>query len=152
MLRPDTYVGSVEADEQEIWTVDEENNRMIEKRIKFVPALHKVMFVIVCECVAKTHTKLKKRFGFLCFLIICESKIFDEILVNAADNKQRDPRGMDTIRVDIDKETGRISVYNNGKGIPIKTHKEHNVYVPELIFGMLLTSSNYDVLFFCVFF
>lgn len=29
-------------------------------------------------------------------------KIFDEILVNAADNKQRDPK-MDTIKVDIDK-------------------------------------------------
>lgn len=28
-------------------------------------------------------------------------KIFDEILVNAADNKQRDPK-MDTIKVDID--------------------------------------------------
>ncbi len=28
-------------------------------------------------------------------------KIFDEILVNAADNKQRDP-SMDTIKVDID--------------------------------------------------
>ena len=28
-------------------------------------------------------------------------KIFDEILVNAADNKARDPR-MDTLRVDID--------------------------------------------------
>lgn len=28
-------------------------------------------------------------------------KIYDEILVNAADNKQRDP-GMDTIKVEID--------------------------------------------------
>lgn len=28
-------------------------------------------------------------------------KIFDEILVNAADNKQRDPK-MDVIKVDID--------------------------------------------------
>jgi DNA topoisomerase-2 len=29
-------------------------------------------------------------------------KIFDEILVNAADNKQRDPE-MDTIKITIDK-------------------------------------------------
>ena len=29
-------------------------------------------------------------------------KIFDEILVNAADNKQRDPK-MDTIKIDIDQ-------------------------------------------------
>ena len=37
-----------------------------------------------------------------------------------------------------------ISIWNNGKGIPIEIHKEYNIYVPELIFGHLLTSSNYD--------
>ncbi|KAJ3321673.1 DNA topoisomerase 2 [Boothiomyces sp. JEL0866] len=70
-------------------------------------------------------------------------KIFDEIIVNAADNKVRDP-SMDTIKVNIDKENNVISVYNNGKGIPIKIHAKEQVYVPELIFGHLLTSSNYD--------
>ncbi|KAG0090216.1 DNA topoisomerase 2 [Podila epicladia] len=70
-------------------------------------------------------------------------KIVDEIIVNAADNKIRDPT-MDTIKIDIDKEEGRISVYNNGKGIPVEIHKSEGVYVPELIFGHLLTSSNYD--------
>ncbi|KAJ3273863.1 DNA topoisomerase 2 [Terramyces sp. JEL0728] len=57
--------------------------------------------------------------------------------------KVRDP-GMDTIKVNIDKENNVISVYNNGKGIPIKIHAKEKVYVPELIFGHLLTSSNYD--------
>ncbi|KAJ3252865.1 DNA topoisomerase 2 [Boothiomyces macroporosus] len=51
---------------------------------------------------------------------------------------------MDTIKVSIDKENNVISVYNNGKGIPIKIHAKEQVYVPELIFGHLLTSSNYD--------
>jgi len=44
----------------------------------------------------------------------------------------------------IKPEEGLISVKNNGKGIPIKIHKQYNVYVPELIFGQLLTSSNYN--------
>ena len=55
----------------------------------------------------------------------------------------------------IDQKTGRISVWNNGRGIPIEMHKDHGCYVPELVFGMylcfftltsghLLTSSNYD--------
>ena len=70
-------------------------------------------------------------------------KIFDEILVNAADNYQRDHR-MDQLIVYIKPEEGLISVKNNGKGIPIKIHKQYNVYVPELIFGQLLTSSNYN--------
>jgi len=49
-------------------------------------------------------------------------KIFDEILVNAADNKQRDP-SMKVIKVAIDRENGQISVENDGAGIPIEIHK-----------------------------
>jgi DNA topoisomerase-2 len=51
---------------------------------------------------------------------------------------------MDTLRVNIDRENNRITVYNNGKGIPVQMHQKEQVYVPELIFGHLLTSSNYD--------
>ena len=40
-------------------------------------------------------------------------KIFDEILVNAADNKQRD-KAMDGLRVRIDPAANAISVWNNG--------------------------------------
>src|SRR5690349_5328860 len=43
-------------------------------------------------------------------------KIFDEILVNSADNKVRDPEGCNAIKVEINVETGEISVWNNGKG------------------------------------
>lgn len=70
-------------------------------------------------------------------------KIFDEILVNAADNKQRD-KNMNEMRVTIDREEGVISVRNNGRGIPIEMHDKEGIYIPEMIFGHLLTSSNYD--------
>ena len=70
-------------------------------------------------------------------------KIFDEVLVNAADNYQRD-RKMNLLKVEINAQEGFISVHNNGKGIPVSIHKEENIYVPELIFGHLLTGSNYD--------
>lgn len=53
-------------------------------------------------------------------------KIFDEILVNAADNKQRDP-DMDRMDVTIDPDDNTISVKNNGRGIPVEMHKEHKV-------------------------
>ncbi|XP_034948461.1 DNA topoisomerase 2 [Chelonus insularis] len=110
LLRPDTYIGSVEPVTEQMWIYDKEKEMMIQKEIKYVPGLY---------------------------------KIFDEILVNAADNKQRDPK-MDMIKIDIDSENNTISVWNNGKGIPVVIHKEENMYVPTMIFGHLLTSSNYD--------
>ncbi|KAK7059215.1 DNA topoisomerase 2 [Paramarasmius palmivorus] len=70
-------------------------------------------------------------------------KIVDEILVNAADNKINDS-SMDTIKIDINVEECSISVYNNGRGIPIEMHSQEKMYIPELIFGHLLSSSNYD--------
>lgn len=70
-------------------------------------------------------------------------KIFDEILVNANDHKVRDP-SMKKLRVSIDVAENRVTVKNDGNGIPIEMHKTEGVWVPELIFGHLLTSSNYD--------
>jgi DNA topoisomerase II len=70
-------------------------------------------------------------------------KIFDEIIVNAADNKQRDPN-MDKLDITISPNNNTIVVRNNGKGIPIVMHQEQKVYVPTLIFGHLLTGSNFD--------
>lgn len=48
-------------------------------------------------------------------------KIFDEIIVNAADNKQND-ENMSEIRVTYDRASGEVSVWNNGRGIPIEVH------------------------------
>ncbi|XP_063815858.1 DNA topoisomerase 2-alpha [Pseudophryne corroboree] len=109
LLRPDTYIGSVEPVTQQMWVHDEEEG-LNYREVTFVPGLY---------------------------------KIFDEILVNAADNKQRDPT-MSCIKVTIDPENNTVIVWNNGKGIPVVEHKVEKVYVPALIFGQLLTSSNYD--------
>ena len=70
-------------------------------------------------------------------------KIFDEIIVNAADNKQRNA-DMSEMHIDIKPEDNFVSVKNNGKGIPVKMHKDENCYVPTLIFGHLLTGSNFS--------
>uniref|UniRef100_H3DLE0 DNA topoisomerase 2 n=1 Tax=Tetraodon nigroviridis TaxID=99883 RepID=H3DLE0_TETNG len=109
LLRPDTYIGSVEPVTQQMWVFDEEVG-MNQREVTYVPGLY---------------------------------KIFDEILVNAADNKQRD-KNMTAIKITIDPESNTISIWNNGKGIPVVEHKDEKMYVPALIFGHLLTSSNYD--------
>lgn len=121
LLRPDTYVGSVEPLKEIMWIYQQDTTtaedgttttrgKMVQREISYVPGLY---------------------------------KIFDEILVNAADNKQRDKK-MTCIRVDINAETNTISVWNNGKGIPVVMHKDEKMFVPTMIFGHLLTSSNYN--------
>ncbi|XP_002737286.1 DNA topoisomerase 2-alpha [Saccoglossus kowalevskii] len=113
LLRPDTYIGSVEPLTQNMWVFDNDigdNGGLCYREITFVPGLY---------------------------------KIFDEILVNAADNKQRDAK-MDCIKITIDPDNNQISVWNNGKGIPVVEHQTEKVFVPTLIFGHLLTSSNYN--------
>ena len=50
---------------------------------------------------------------------------------------------MNLIKVDIDAASNTISVWNNGKGIPIEVHKEHNCFVPEMIFGKFLALLNF---------
>ncbi|XP_006746252.1 DNA topoisomerase 2-alpha [Leptonychotes weddellii] len=89
LLRPDTYIGSVELVTQQMWVYDEDIG-INYREVTFVPGLY---------------------------------KIFDEIL------------GV---------ENNLISIWNNGKGIPVVEHKVEKMYVPALIFGQLLTSSNYD--------
>ncbi|KAL4729566.1 DNA topoisomerase 2 [Fusarium chlamydosporum] len=110
LKRPDTYIGSVERTEQQLWVLNKETQLMEYKNVSFVPGLY---------------------------------KIFDEILVNAADNKQRDG-SMTYMKINIDREAGVISVENNGKGIPIVIHDKEKIYIPELIFGHLLAGSNFD--------
>eukprot|EP00586_Coscinodiscus_wailesii_P022889 CAMPEP_0172499578 /NCGR_PEP_ID=MMETSP1066-20121228/128235_1 /TAXON_ID=671091 /ORGANISM="Coscinodiscus wailesii, Strain CCMP2513" /LENGTH=1565 /DNA_ID=CAMNT_0013273369 /DNA_START=67 /DNA_END=4764 /DNA_ORIENTATION=+ len=110
LLRPDTYIGSVERLSQAMYVLNPETSRIVKRDITYTPGLY---------------------------------KIFDEILVNAADNKQRDPK-MDRMEITIDPEANIVSVKNNGKGIPVVVHKEHKCYVPTLIFGHLLTGSNFD--------
>ena len=70
-------------------------------------------------------------------------KIFDEILVNAADNTVKDKK-CNLIKVSINAATGVFEFMNNGSTIPVEIHKEQNMYVPEMIFGKLLTSGNYE--------
>lgn len=75
----------------------------------------------------------------------CE-RIFMEILSNAADNVNRSRRkGIDPGRIEILMNNSTISITNYGLPIPVEIHPEHGGYVPEMIFGSLLASSNYEI-------
>ena len=116
---PDTYIGSVDISNENRWIYNKEKDEMEWRSVQFCP-------------------------GFL--------KIFDEILVNALDHRVRmtgrvtsgtaDAQHVKHIDVTIGDKT--ISVRNDGDGIPVEVHSDSGVWAPELIFGHLLTSSNYD--------
>ncbi|PNH12566.1 DNA topoisomerase 2 [Tetrabaena socialis] len=119
LLRPGMYIGSVEPEVQRVWVYDTDTCKMCLRDVNYVPGLFKVA---------------------------------DEIIMNAVDHSVRlkRQRGVDKhhpvkrICVSINKETGIISVENDGDGIPVQLHAEEGVHVPELIFGHMLTSANYD--------
>lgn len=73
-------------------------------------------------------------------------RLFLEVLANAGDNvyRSRDEFKVDAGQIEILMDTTTISVKNGGVPIPVEIHPKHQIYTPELIFGHLLTSSNYN--------
>lgn len=72
-------------------------------------------------------------------------RLYLEILSNGGDNVDRSRKaGVDAGIIEVLMNEHTISIKNNGVPIPVELHPEHGVYVPEMILGMLLTSSNYD--------
>ena len=115
---PDTYIGSVEEIDSEQWVI--EGDRIVEKNIKYIPGLF---------------------------------KLFDEGIVNCRDhvvrmlqaiaNGQQNALPVTNIEITIDTE-GTITMLNDGNGIDVAEHPEHKIWIPEMIFGHLRTSTNYD--------
>ena len=68
-------------------------------------------------------------------------KIVDELIVNSYDQSLRDET-LENISVDIN--TDSFTIFNDGIGIDVVKHPTHQIYIPELIFGNLLTSTNYN--------
>ena len=117
---PDTYVGSTDTHEESRWVFDSTSGKMVRRLIAFNPGFY---------------------------------KIFDEILVNARDALVRSAdAGRTPIRhidITITEDSAAttpftITVENDGDGIPVEMHAVEKVWAPELIFGHLLTSGNYD--------
>ena len=74
-------------------------------------------------------------------------RIFIEALSNAIDNYQRSKKTKTPskmIKININEDTGETSVWNDGQGITIEIHPEEKMYNHTLIFGHLLSGSNYD--------
>jgi len=74
-------------------------------------------------------------------------RIFIEPLSNAIDNVERSrntENPQTKIKVNINSETGETSIWNDGDIVPIELNEEEGCYNHSMIFGQLLTGSNYD--------
>jgi len=137
LQRPDMYIGTVEPVTDRLWLLDD-TSAHFGGRPKGGAASASAA---AAEAVAASAPRMVERDATY---VPGLYKIFDELLVNASDNYQRDPKHTTMIKVEIDVGRNRISVYNNGEGIPVQMHATERMWVPELIFGHLLTSSNFD--------
>jgi DNA topoisomerase-2 len=117
---PDTYIGSVENVDSDVWIMNETNDKIIEKNISYIPGLF---------------------------------KLFDEGIVNCRDHVVRMQTKLDAnvenslpvTYIDIAiQDDGTIVMINDGNGIDVVQHPEYKTWVPELIFGHLRTSTNYN--------
>ena len=74
-------------------------------------------------------------------------KLVDELLVNAHDQvvRLRSRQSTNPVKViEIACTPHAFSIKNDGEPIDVAEHPEHKTWIPQMIFGELLTSTNYD--------
>lgn len=119
---PDTYIGSVENVDAHMWLLNDDNTKIYEKNIIYISGLF---------------------------------KLFDEGIVNCRDHVVRQQTALEhngpsqsllpVTHIDITvQEDGTITMLNDGNGIDVAKHPEYDLWIPEMIFGHLRTSTNYD--------
>ena len=114
---PDTYIGSVENVDASLWVFDEATQKIVLRTIEYIPGLY---------------------------------KLFDEGIVNCRDHVIRmlqstseHAKPVSYIETSI-SEDGTITMTNDGNGIDVAKHPEYDLWIPEMIFGHLRTSTNYN--------
>lgn len=119
---PDTYIGSIENSDALMHVLDNDTNRIVPKQMDYVPGLY---------------------------------KLFDEGIVNCRDHvirmiQKKKDQPNDTLYKSVSyintsiTDDGLITFENDGNGIDIELHPEYNIWIPEMIFGHLRTSTNYN--------
>jgi DNA topoisomerase-2 len=112
---PDTYIGSIENVSGPMYIYDE---KIIQKDIDYNPALYKLFDEGITNCRDhRVRTEIKKKTDNT-------TDVVTSIHIEIANNK--------------------ITMTNNGDGIDVEEHPTYKIWIPELIFGHLRTSTNYN--------
>jgi len=117
---PDTYIGSVEKVDSEQWVLNTSGDKIEERNIQYIPGLFKLFDEGIVNC--RDHVVRMA-----------------QAIANNVDNS------LPVTYIDISiQDDGTIIMINDGNGIDIAQHPEYNIWIPEMIFGHLRTSTNYD--------
>ena len=118
LKKPDTYIGSIENTEHDDYIFNDD--KIIQKQFEYIPGLYKLFDEGIVNC--RDH-------------VIRQNQAIKDNIANALP--------VCNIEISID-EDGTIHMYNDGNGIDVAQHPEYNLWIPEMIFGHLRTSTNYD--------
>jgi DNA topoisomerase-2 len=115
---PDTYIGSVESIDADMWIMSEDGTKIVEKNINYIPGLFKLFDEGIVNC--RDHVvRMKTR----------------------VDSKSENALPVTHIDIEINPD-GTITMTNDGNGIDVA--QKDGIWIPELVFGHLRTSTNYN--------
>jgi len=153
-FRPDTYAGSEDKNDREEWllvaadedSVDKDSGSPSPQSVSSDSEIGEELptneIIIEQKVESKNKLRMSKRFISLPEVI---DNIFNEILSNAADNIIKSTGTKfagSAIEITMDSKT--ITIKNGGIPMPVEIHPETKVHVPEMVFGILNSSSNYN--------
>ena len=118
LKKPDTYIGSIENTDHEDYIFNDD--KIVSKEFQYIPGLYKLFDEGIVNC--RDH-------------VIRQAQAVKDNIENAL--------SVSNIEITIDAD-GTIHMYNDGNGIDVAQHPEYNIWIPEMIFGHLRTSTNYD--------
>jgi len=136
LQNPGMYVGSTELDNIKMYVLNDED-KMIEETLSFTPALYKLYDEALVNA-RDHHIRVNE-------IIMRQKKILNGVLPhdNTIDNDYT-YHPVKNIHIDVNEIDGTISIKNDGEGIDVIVHKKEGIYVPHLIFGTLLSSTNFN--------
>ena len=140
LKKPDTYIGTIEPTDTMEYVMD----------VAPAAALDATALDATAAATAAPALLTRRNITYIPGLY----KLFDEGMVNMRDHVVRqaqavadgkpDALPVTTLEVEIDPADGTIHMTNDGNGIDVAQHPEHKLWIPEMIFGHLRTSTNYD--------
>jgi len=141
---PNMYIGSTEKIDSSMWVYDEENKKMSLKTVEYIPALYKLFDEVLVN--SRDHVvRMLQTYSPPTSNTTATIPPTTQEPNNGSTKTEKQFVTYIKVNVgDVETTGGTITVTNDGDGIDIIKHTEYGIYIPELIFANLRTSTNYN--------